>query len=74
MGTYYKYLDKTLLIRVPTMHIFMEKLSQKLSILVIQNIFYGEHYPGIQEGQLSVSGERMCTILINCLPCKSVVR
>ena len=23
--------------------------------------------PLIQEGQLSVSGERMCTILINCL-------
>ena len=23
--------------------------------------------PQIQEGQLSVSGERMCTILVNCL-------
>ena len=23
--------------------------------------------PLIQEGQLSVSGERMCTILVNCL-------
>ena len=25
--------------------------------------------PLIQEGQLSVSGERMCTILVNCLAC-----
>ena len=24
-------------------------------------------HPLIQEGQLSVSGERMCTILVNCL-------
>ena len=24
-------------------------------------------FPLIQEGQLSVSGERMCTILVNCL-------
>ena len=36
------------------------------------------HLP-IQEGQLSVSGERMCRILVNCLedlacPVKSVVR
>ena len=34
--------------------------------------------PLIQEGQLSVSGERMCTILVNrledCLPSKRVVR
>ena len=35
--------------------------------------------PLIQEGQLSVSGERMCTILVNhlrvlSLPSKSVVR
>ena len=34
--------------------------------------------PLIQEGQLSVSGERMCTILVNrledCLPSKSVVK
>ena len=35
--------------------------------------------PPIQEGQLSVSGKRMCTILVNCLedpslPSKRVVR
>ena len=24
-------------------------------------------FPLIQEGQLSVSGERMCTVLVNCL-------
>ena len=34
--------------------------------------------PLIQEGQLSVSGERMCTLLVNCLedslPSKRVVR
>ena len=34
--------------------------------------------PLIQEGQLSISGERMSTILVNrledCLPSKSVVR
>ena len=34
--------------------------------------------PLIQEGQLSVSGDRMCTILVNrledCLPSKRVVR
>ena len=34
--------------------------------------------PLIQKGQLSVSGERMCTILVNrledCLPSKRVVR
>ena len=30
--------------------------------------------PLIQEGQLSVSGERMCSILVNCLEDKSVVR
>ena len=29
--------------------------------------------PLIQEGHLSVSGERMCTILVNSLPSKSVV-
>ena len=32
------------------------------------NIFYGHSLPSlIQEGQLSVSGERMCTILVNRL-------
>ena len=30
--------------------------------------------PLIQEGQLSVSGERMCTILVNRMPSKRVVR
>ena len=34
-------------------------------------------HPLIQEGQLSVSGKRMCTVLLNlledCLPCKDVV-
>ena len=30
-------------------------------------IFYGHSLPLIQEEQLSVSGERMCTILVNCL-------
>ena len=30
-------------------------------------IFYGHSLPLIQEGQLSVSGERMCTILVNHL-------
>ena len=30
--------------------------------------------PLIQDGQLSVSGERMCTILVNRLPNKRVVR
>ena len=29
------------------------------------NIFYGHSFPQIQEGQLSVSDERMCKILVN---------
>ena len=39
-----------------------------LSWILIMNIFYGLlSLPLIQEGQLSVSGERMCTTLVNCL-------
>ena len=35
------------------------------------NIFYGHSLPLIQEGQLSVSGERMCLLLVNRLEDKA---
>ena len=41
-------------------HSFMEIDHEIFSTVVLS-------LPLIQEGQLSVSGERMCTILVNCL-------
>ena len=41
-------------------HSFME-IDHEIFSMVILSL------PLIQEGQLSVSGERMCTILVNCL-------
>ena len=41
-------------------HSFVEKLIMKYFLVILS-------LPLIQEGQLSVSGERMCTILVNCL-------
>ena len=39
-----------------------------LSWRLIMKYFYGQPLPSlIQEGQLSVSGKRMCTILVNRL-------
>ena len=33
----------------------------------VQYVVFFVVFSSIQEGQLSVSGERMCTILVNCL-------
>ena len=41
-------------------HSFMEIDHEIFSTVILS-------LPLIQEGQLSVSGERMCTILVNCL-------
>ena len=41
-------------------HSFVE-IDREIFSMVILSL------PLIQEGQLSVSGERMCTILVNCL-------
>ena len=41
-------------------HSFMEIDHEIFSTVVLSLLL-------IQEGQLSVSGERMCTILVNCL-------
>ena len=41
-------------------HSFVEIDCEILSTVILS-------LPLIQEGQLSVSGERMCTILVNCL-------
>ena len=41
-------------------HSFMEIGNEIFSTVILS-------LPLIQEGQLSVSGERMCTILVNCL-------
>ena len=41
-------------------HFFVE-IDHEIFSMVILSL------PLIQEGQLSVSGERMCTILVNCL-------
>ena len=41
-------------------HSFMESDHEIFSTVILS-------LPLIQEGQLSVSGERMCTILVNCL-------
>ena len=41
-------------------HSFLE-IDHEIFLMVILSL------PLIQEGQLSVSGKRMCTILINCL-------
>ena len=41
-------------------HSFMEIDHEIFSMVILS-------CPLIQEGQLSVSGERMCTILVNCL-------
>ena len=35
--------------------------------LIMKYFLQSFSLPLIQEGQLSVSGERMCTILVNCL-------
>ena len=46
------------------------------TLAVLATFFRGDHeifstvilsFPLIQEGQLSVSGERVCTVLVNCL-------
>ena len=39
---------------------FRGNLIMKFSVVILS-------LPQIQEAQLSVSGERMCTILVNCL-------
>ena len=41
-------------------HSFVEIDREKFSTVILS-------LPLIQEGQLSVSGKRMCTILVNCL-------
>ena len=41
-------------------HSFVEIDHEILSVVILS-------LPLIQEGQLSVSSERMCTILVNCL-------
>ena len=41
-------------------HSFMETDHEIFSMIILS-------LPLIQEGQLSVSGKRMCTILVNCL-------
>ena len=41
-------------------HSFMETDHEIFSAVILS-------LPLIQEGQLSVSGERICTILVNCL-------
>ena len=41
-------------------HSFMESDHEILSTVFLSLLL-------IQEGQLSISGERMCTILVNCL-------
>ena len=41
-------------------HFFVEIDHEIFSTVILS-------LPLIQEGQLSVSGERMCTILVNCL-------
>ena len=41
-------------------HSFVEIDHEKISTVIL-------YLPQIQEGQLSVSGERMCTILVNRL-------
>ena len=42
-------------------------LSWRLTMKYFLQSFSPFHFPLIQEGQLSVSGERMCTILVNRL-------
>ena len=41
-------------------HSFIEIAREIFSMVILSLLL-------IQEGQLSVSGERMCTILVNCL-------
>ena len=46
------------------------KTNQKVRLVEIDHEIFSTvilSLPLIQEGQLSVSGERMCTILVNCL-------
>ena len=48
----------------------IRRLQVRHSIVVIVHKIFSTailSLPLIQEGQLSVSGERMCTILFNCL-------
>ena len=59
---------------------YLKLVDNILSLRLIIKYFYGHSLPAqIQEGQLSVSGERMCTVLVNhleglSLPSKRVVR
>ena len=45
---------------IKTNHSFVEIDHEIFSVVILS-------LPLIQEGQLSVSGERMCRILVNCL-------
>ena len=47
-------------IQLMTLHSFKEIDDEIFSTVILS-------LPLIQEGQLSVSGKRMCTILVNCL-------
>ena len=54
----------------PGGHGFNPRQGQQHSFVEIDHEIFSTvilSLPLIQEGQLSVSGERMCTILVNCL-------
>ena len=60
---------------------FEPRRGRQHSFMEIDHEIFSTFIPSlllIQEGQLAVSGKRMCTILVNCLedclPSKSVVR
>ena len=54
----------------PGGHVFNTRQGRQHSFVEIDHEIFSMvilSLPLIQEGQLSVSGERMCTILVNCL-------
>ena len=54
----------------PEGHRFIPRRGRQHSFMEIDHEIFSTvilSLPLIQEGQLSVSGERMCTILVNCL-------
>ena len=69
-GHCYKMPLADMVIYLTYQHSFVEIDHEMFSRVILS-------LPLIQEGQLSVSGERMCTILVNrlkdCLPSKRVV-